>query len=69
MDMVIITAALILNPIARRKRAARTSALVQVVEVPSVGILTSGIGSSDSAGESDLELGKKPTGSGNLAEV
>ncbi|KAF9780299.1 PQ loop repeat-domain-containing protein [Thelephora terrestris] len=60
MDMAIVIAALVLNPMARRKRAARSSELVQVAEVPAVNVLTSGIGGSNPAEKSDLELGEKP---------
>jgi len=65
MVTVIMIAALVLNPIARRKRAAQTS----VEEVLTGSVLTSGIGGSDSPDKSDLEMGDKLPLGGNLAEA
>ena len=69
MSSVIVIAALVLNPIARRKRTARTSELVQVAEAPTFNVLTSDTGGSDSRDKSDLELGEKQVVGGNLAQV
>lgn len=57
MDTAIVIAALILNPIARRKRAARTP---EVAEVQIVTVLTNGAGGSNSPERFDLELGDRP---------
>jgi len=60
MDGAVVIAALILNPIARRKRAARAPELVQVIEAPIVRVLTKGAEGSNTPEKSDLELGDKP---------
>lgn len=65
----IIIAALVLNPIAKRKRSVQTSKLVQVAEVPMVNILTSDAGDSGSPEKSDLELGENLIGGGNMTEA
>ena len=59
MDGAVVVAALILNPIARRKRA-RAPELVQVIEAPIVSVLTNGDGGSSTPEKSDPELGEKP---------
>ena len=42
MDTIVVIAALILNPIARRKRAAGSAEFVQVAETPTTAISGSG---------------------------
>jgi len=65
MDAAIVVAALILNPIARRKRAAEASVSVQIVETPTTP--SSGFGGSNSPKKTDLELGGGPVVDKNLA--
>lgn len=67
MDGAIVVAALILNPIARRKRAAQASEPVQVAEAPT--IYSSGTRDSNSPGKSDLESGARPAVGRDLAGV
>ena len=63
MDMVIVIAALILNPIAKRKRVAETVGPVQIVKVPT----SSTVGSGDPPEKPDLESGDRPVVDPNLA--
>lgn len=65
MDTAIVIAALILNPIARRKRAAEAAEPMQVVEVPVIS--TGGTGGPNSPEKSDLESGNSPVVDRNLA--
>jgi len=65
MDTAIVVAALILNPIARRKRAAEISEPVQMAEAPTTS--SSGPGDWNSPGGSDLESGSGPVVDKNLA--
>jgi len=65
MDTAIVIAALILNPIARRKRAAEASEPVQVAEAPTPS--SSGSGNSNSPAKSDPESGGLPVTDKNLA--
>ena len=65
MATVIMIAALVLNPIARRKRAARTS----VAEVLTGSVSTSGTRGSNSPDKFDFELGDKSTVGGNLTKA
>ena len=58
MDGAIVIAALVLNPIARRKRAAGTAEPAQAVEIPTAS--TSGSGDSNPPEKSDLESGDRP---------
>ena len=58
MDAIIVIAALILNPIARRKRAMGSVQSVQVAEASTAAI--SGSGDSISPEKSDLESGDQP---------
>lgn len=53
MDAAIVVAALILNPIARRKRAAEASVSVQITEAPTTSSI--GFGGSNSPERTDLE--------------
>ena len=57
MDGAIVVAALILNPIARRKRVAEASVSVQIAEVPTASSGT-GFGGSNSPEKVDLESGR-----------
>ena len=63
MDMLVVIAALILNPIARRKRAAQASESAQMVEAPPTS--ASDTGGSNSTGKSDLESGVGPAAGRN----
>lgn len=65
MDTAIVIAALILNPIAKRKRASETSEAVQMAEAPT--ILSNGSGSSSSPEKSDLESGGGLVADKNMA--
>lgn len=65
MDSAIVVAALILNPIARRKRAAGAGEAVQVVEGPIAS--ASGPRDSSSPEKLDLELGDSPVANNNRA--
>ena len=65
MDGAIVIAALILNPIAKRKRAAEDSVSVQITEVPTIS--SSGFGGSNSPERADLESGGGPAVDKNLA--
>ena len=58
MDVAVVVAALILNPIARRKRAAQASEPSQMAEAPA--ILTSGIEGSNHPGEYVTGWGYRP---------
>jgi hypothetical protein len=60
-----VVAALILNPIARRKRAAEASVPVQIAEAPTTP--SSGLGGSNSPEKSDLESGGVSAVDKNLA--
>lgn len=65
MDAAIVIAALILNPIARRKRAAQVSDPVPTVEAP---IVSAGdTGGSNSPEKFDLESGSRLVVGGSLA--
>lgn len=57
MTLIIVVAALILNPIARRKRAAQTPGHAQKAEMPMAP--TNGTEGSDLSEKPDLELGDK----------
>lgn len=57
MDGAIVVAALILNPIARRKRVAEASVSVQIAEAPTASSGT-GFGGSNSPEKVDLESGR-----------
>lgn len=63
MDSAIVIAAIILNPIARRKRAAQTAQSVQVIDTPTAS--TSGTGGSNFPEKSDLEASGNAVGSSN----
>lgn len=65
MDAAIVIAALILNPIARRKRAAQVSHPVPMVEAPTVS--TGDTRGSNSPEKSDLESGRGLVVGGGLA--
>jgi len=58
MDTAIVIAALILNPIARRKRVAEAAEPVRVADVPTIS--TSGNGDSNTTEKSDHESGDRP---------
>jgi hypothetical protein len=62
MDGAIVIAALILNPIARRKRAAQASEPVEIVGAP-----INSTGGSNSPEESDFESGDRSTVGKNIA--
>jgi len=64
MDGAIVIAALILNPIARRKRAAEVAEPVRVATSS-----TSDPGGSSSAEKSDLESGGSPVADENPAQT
>lgn len=64
MDTAIVVAALILNPIARRKRAAEASEPVQMAEAPTAS--TNGSGGSESPEKSDPKLGGEPAADKSL---
>lgn len=64
MDTAIVIAALILNPIAKRKRAAQGSEPVNIAEEPTIS--TSDTGSPSTPEKSDLESGDGPAVSRNL---
>ena len=64
MDGVIVIAALILNPIAKRKRAALIAEPAQVV---TAGSSTGSPGTSNSPEKSDLESGGSPVSGTNPA--
>jgi hypothetical protein len=59
MDGAIVVAALILNPIARRKRAAQASELIQIAEAPTISTGTGGTEGSNPLEKSDLESGDR----------
>jgi len=59
MDGAIVIAALILNPIAKRKRVAEASVSVQTAEAPTAPSGT-GFGGSNSPENVDLESGRGP---------
>ena len=65
MDGAIVIAALILNPIARRKRASEASKDVQIALVPTAS--SNGFGGSNSPENADLESGSGPVVGGGLA--
>jgi hypothetical protein len=67
MDVAVIVAALILNPIARRKRAAQASEPAQMIEATTV--LTGDAGGSRSPEKSDPESGGVPSMGGTPTEV
>lgn len=58
MDAVIVVAALILNPIARRKRAAEASK--PAMQLGEVQTIRGGFEGSNPPDESDLESGRRP---------
>lgn len=65
MDGAIVIAALILNPLARRKRAAEVSELVQLEEAPTA--LSDGSEGSNPLEKSDLESGSRPIADKSVA--
>lgn len=65
MDGAIVIAALILNPIARRKRAAE--AVEPAQEVAAAGSSTAGLGGSSTPEKTDLESGGGPVADRSLA--
>ena len=65
MDAAIVAAALILNPIARRKRASEASVSVQTAETPTTS--SAGFGGFNSPERADLESGGGPAEDENLA--
>ena len=65
MDTAVVIAALILNPIARRKRTTETFGPLEVAEGPT--ILSSGSGGPNSPEKSDFESGGGPVVNENLA--
>ena len=68
MDGAIVIAALILNPIARRKRAAQASEpVIQMTEAPTNS--NGGTGGSNSPERSDLESGDRSVVGKKLARV
>ena len=61
MDMSIVVAALVLNPIARRKRAVQTSELMLVAEASIISVFAGHTGGPDSPEKPGLGLGGKST--------